>query len=71
FKDRPIIAKDVVRYVGEPVVAVLATSEAIAEDAIELINVEYDFLPAVTEMQQSWRHSPACRLKYVLDVAQA
>ena len=53
FKDRPIIAKDVVRYVGEPVVAVLATSEAIAEDAIELINVEYDFLPAVTEMQQA------------------
>jgi len=53
FKDRPIIAKDVVRYVGEPVVAVLATSEAIAEDAIELIDVEYETLPVVTEMRHA------------------
>lgn len=49
FKDRPIIAQDVVRYAGEPVAAVVAASEAIAEDAIELINVEYDILPFVTE----------------------
>src|SRR5690606_6386840 len=45
--------KDVVRYVGEPVVAVLATSEAIAEDAIELIDVEYETLPVVTEMRHA------------------
>ncbi|MCQ9617710.1 xanthine dehydrogenase family protein molybdopterin-binding subunit [Paenalcaligenes niemegkensis] len=53
FKDRPIIAKDVVRYVGEPVVAVIAVSEAIAEDAIELIDVDYDVLPSVTEMREA------------------
>lgn len=49
FKDRPIIAQDIVRYAGEPVVAVVATSEAIAEDAIELIHVDYDILPFVTD----------------------
>lgn len=51
FNDRPIIAKEVVRYVGEPVVAVLAVSEAVAEDAIELIHIDYELLPAVTEMK--------------------
>lgn len=49
FKDRPIIAKDVVRYAGEPVAAVIAETEAIAEDALELIDVEYEPLPFVTD----------------------
>ncbi len=47
FKDRPLIAKDVARYAGEPVAAVIARSEAIAEDAIELVNIEYELLPFV------------------------
>lgn len=49
FKDRPIIAEHVVRYAGEPVVAVIAESQAIAEDAIELIDIEYEPLPFVTD----------------------
>jgi len=49
FKDRPIIARDVARYAGEPVVALVAVSEAIAEDAMELIRVTYDVLPFVTD----------------------
>jgi 2-furoyl-CoA dehydrogenase large subunit len=36
-----------VRYVGEPVAIVAATSHAQAEDALELIDVEYDPLPAI------------------------
>jgi len=36
-----------VRYVGEPVAIVAADSRAVAEDALELIDVEYDALPAV------------------------
>ncbi len=38
---------DVVRYVGDEVAAVAATSEAIAEEALKLIKVEYELLPAV------------------------
>ncbi|MDA1184385.1 MAG: xanthine dehydrogenase family protein molybdopterin-binding subunit, partial [Acidobacteria bacterium] len=40
-------AVDKVRYVGEPVAIVAAKTRAGAEDALELIDVEYDALPAV------------------------
>lgn len=53
FKDRSIIATDVARYAGDPVVAVIATSEAIAEDAIELVNIDYEILPFVTEGKEA------------------
>ncbi|MCC6382757.1 MAG: xanthine dehydrogenase family protein molybdopterin-binding subunit [Dehalococcoidia bacterium] len=42
-----------VRYVGEPVVAVAATSRYVAEDALDLIDVEYDPLPAVANARQA------------------
>lgn len=41
------IAVDKALYVGEPVAAVAATSRAVAEDACELIDVEYEVLPPV------------------------
>jgi CO/xanthine dehydrogenase Mo-binding subunit len=43
------IATDKVRYVGEPVAAVAATSRYVAEDAIELITVDYEPLDAVAD----------------------
>ena len=43
------IATDRVRHVGEPVAAVVAENRYIAEDAIDLIEVEYDELPAVVD----------------------
>lgn len=49
LKDRPIIAIDRVRYVGEPVAMVAATDERTAEEALELINVDYQPLPFVTD----------------------
>ena len=45
--DRPVFARDRVRYVGDPVAGVIATSEEIAEQAAQLIVVEYEELPAV------------------------
>jgi aerobic carbon-monoxide dehydrogenase large subunit len=45
------ILDDVVRYVGQPVALVVATSRAAAEDAAELVDVDYDELPAVTDAQ--------------------
>jgi aerobic carbon-monoxide dehydrogenase large subunit len=44
------LGKDVVRHVGEIVAMVLAGSRALAEDACELVEVDYDPLPPVTDM---------------------
>ncbi|MDP7571659.1 MAG: xanthine dehydrogenase family protein molybdopterin-binding subunit, partial [Myxococcota bacterium] len=43
------LASSVVRYVGEPVAAVAATSRYVAEDALERIVVDYDPLDAVAD----------------------
>jgi aerobic carbon-monoxide dehydrogenase large subunit len=43
----PAIAKEVVRYVGDAVAVVVAENRYQAEDALELINVGYEMLPAV------------------------
>jgi len=47
LKDRTIFPVDRVRFVGEPVAGVVATSEEIAEQALSLIEVKYELLPAV------------------------
>ena len=44
------LAKEKVRYVGSPVAVVLAEDRYIAEDAAELVEVDYHELPAVTDM---------------------
>jgi len=46
LKDKHIFARDRVRFVGEPIAAVAAVSEQIAEQAVDLIEVEYEPLPA-------------------------
>lgn len=47
------IAIDRVRYVGEPVAVVVADTRYIAEDACDLIDVEYAVLPAVSDLQSA------------------
>jgi carbon-monoxide dehydrogenase large subunit len=47
--DRPELARDRARFVGEPIAVVVATSRAAAEDAAELVLVDYEQLPAVVE----------------------
>jgi carbon-monoxide dehydrogenase large subunit len=46
---RPPLATDRVRYVGERVSVVIATTEALARDAAEMIAVDYEVLPAVVQ----------------------
>jgi xanthine dehydrogenase molybdenum-binding subunit len=48
-RDIPVLARGVVRYVGEQVAAVLATTRRQAEQAAALIDISYDELPAVTD----------------------
>ena len=47
YSGRPVIATDKVRYVGEPLAAIAALDLATAEEALSLIQVEYEELPAV------------------------
>ena len=47
LRDRYVMPREVVNFVGEPIVAVAADDEATAQEAIELIEVEYEDLPAV------------------------
>lgn len=47
------LAKDKVRYVGEPVVWIVATTRYTAEDVADLIDVFYEPLPAVTDVYAS------------------
>jgi carbon-monoxide dehydrogenase large subunit len=46
---QPVLARDRVRYVGEPVAVVLAEDPYLAEDAAELIKVEYEALPVALD----------------------
>ena len=43
------IAVERARYVGEPIAVVIATSRYLAEDALDLIEVDYDPLPAIVD----------------------
>ncbi|MBN1179022.1 MAG: molybdopterin-dependent oxidoreductase, partial [Anaerolineae bacterium] len=51
--DRPIFPTDRVRCVGEPVAGVVANSEEIAEEAAQLVEVDYEVLPAVFDPVES------------------
>jgi len=51
--ERPILARERVRYVGQEVALVVARSPALAQDAAEAINVEYDELPVVVDGAQA------------------
>ncbi|MFC2013672.1 xanthine dehydrogenase family protein molybdopterin-binding subunit [Chloroflexota bacterium] len=52
-KDIPPLAADKVRHYAEPVAAVAATDEDIAEEATELIKVDYEELPGVFEPEEA------------------
>jgi carbon-monoxide dehydrogenase large subunit len=51
----PVLARVKVRFVGEPVAAVVASDRYRAEDALDRIRVRYEPLPAVTDVERSMR----------------
>lgn len=53
--DEHALALDKVRYVGDNVACVAAISETIAEQALELIDVEYELLPAYFDPEESMK----------------
>ena len=50
---QPLLAQDVVRYVGEPVAVVVTEGRYQGEDAADLVDVDYDALPPVVEMAEA------------------
>jgi aerobic carbon-monoxide dehydrogenase large subunit len=52
-KSRWPLATAVAKYAGEPVAAVVATSRERAQDALAMIAVEYEALPAVLDLEQA------------------
>ncbi|WP_439611810.1 xanthine dehydrogenase family protein molybdopterin-binding subunit [Reyranella sp.] len=63
---RRSLAHEVVRYVGEAVVAIVADTREQAQDAVELVDIEYEQLASVTEIEdalkpgapQVWQGAP-------------
>jgi CO/xanthine dehydrogenase Mo-binding subunit len=53
FKDQTIVAVEKVRHVGDPVAAVAALDADAAEEALRLIDVEYEELPAILDVYQA------------------
>jgi 4-hydroxybenzoyl-CoA reductase subunit alpha len=53
--DEHALAVDKVRYVGDNVACIVAVSESIAEKALELIDVEYEVLPAYFDPEESMK----------------
>src|SRR3954454_10302870 len=53
LKDRPILAIDRVRFVGEPVVAIAAGSLTVADEALARIEITYEEWPAAITSEQA------------------
>ena len=51
--DEPSLATDIVRYKGEPILGIVATSERAALEAIALVRISYDQLPAVFDVEEA------------------
>ena len=53
LRDMPILARDVVRFAGQKVVAVAAEDDDIAEEALNLVQVEYEELDPILDPEES------------------
>src|SRR6202047_4044791 len=52
-QDEEALAREKVRYVGDPIAAVAATDEWIADEALDLIEVQFQVLPALMSIEQA------------------
>jgi CO/xanthine dehydrogenase Mo-binding subunit len=63
FQDQPILAHERVRYVGEPVAAVVSPDPQLARDAAELVRITYDDIEPILDVDRAAEGPP-----YVHDV---
>src|SRR3954451_2556166 len=50
---RPVLASDVVRFIGEPIAVVVAETRGQAVDAAQLVDVDYEDLPVLIDMTKA------------------
>lgn len=55
---QPVLAQEEVRFVGEPLVAIVADNRYVAEDAAELVEVRYQVLDPVLDMREAMEENP-------------
>ncbi len=65
FKDQTIVAVEKVRHVGDPVAAVAALTPEAAEEALAAIEVDYEELPAITDVHEALKKNAALVHDYV------
>lgn len=53
YRDQTVVALDKVRFVGDPIAAVAAVDADVAEEAVSLIRIEYEELPAVFDENEA------------------
>lgn len=53
--DHRVLATDKVYFVGHPIVAIVATDRYAARDAVDLVTVDYEDLPAVVDVEEAAR----------------
>ncbi|MBV9089883.1 MAG: xanthine dehydrogenase family protein molybdopterin-binding subunit [Mycobacteriaceae bacterium] len=66
---RPPLAVDEAKFVGDPVALVVAESRYIAEDATELVDVDYEPLPAIADFTQAETSDVRVHCGYANNVA--
>ncbi|HZD40018.1 MAG TPA: xanthine dehydrogenase family protein molybdopterin-binding subunit, partial [Terriglobales bacterium] len=55
LRDLPLLAREQVRFVGEKIAAVAAVDEETAREALDLIEVEYEELPSLTDVNEAMK----------------
>jgi carbon-monoxide dehydrogenase large subunit len=67
--DYRVLAQDKVFFVGHPIAAVVATSQYAARDAIDLVAVDYDDLPAVVDVEAAAKGGPVIHEAFADNIA--
>ncbi|HXG94197.1 MAG TPA: glyceraldehyde dehydrogenase subunit alpha [Blastocatellia bacterium] len=67
--DYRVLATDHVVFVGQPIAAVVATDRYAARDAIDLIMVDYEELPAVVDVEEAAKGGPLVYEEYGDNIA--
>jgi carbon-monoxide dehydrogenase large subunit len=67
--DHRVLATGKVYFVGHPIVAVVATDRYAARDAVDLVMVDYEDLPAVTDVEQAANGGPIIHEAFGTNIA--
>src|SRR5258708_1946398 len=67
--DYRVLATDKVLFVGHPIAAVVATGRYLARDAVDLISVDYEELPAVVDVGAAAKGGPVIHEKVCNNIA--